>query len=263
MRVIHVRTFCFKLFAATVIALGGVGVFGSAPAAPVPAAKPTDAHPIDPVEVGDLSALLRAHSVGKDLGLTAEQNRKLSGARAKARDEVQKNFTRELQNLPPVVLPGGLGIPVDQAIPVLDAIRLKAIQGFGREATAVLKPEQMRRLKQIRFQANGPAALVDRLAIRALELTADQENKIGAVISHAAIGVIVPEVGVRVEADPKAVEKLDAAWAAALKVLTPEQRAKWDALIGKRLPTADLHQIHSSSLPDNRFNHSNLEEPLP
>jgi len=263
MRAIQVRTFCLKLFVAAAVALSSVVVFGSAPAASVPAAKSpgADAHPIDRVKVEDLSALLEIHSVSKDLELTAEQTQKLDDASAKIQATIED---WALETLIDKIDKIENAKKKPQNIEVKDrgsAVVRDAIQVFGREAAAILKPEQMRRLKQIRFQAKGPAALLDRRAIRALGLTADQEDKIDAVVSAVETDPHVGPDGNMVEAvHPKGVEKLDATWAEVLKVLIPEQRAKWDALIGKRLPTPDLCQINRNSSNPDRLIHSTMSK---
>jgi hypothetical protein len=81
--------------------------------------------------------------------------------------------------------------------------------------------------------------------IRALGLTAEQEDKIDAHIRE------LPRPNPNVKVVPLAGgpgasglgRGIDAGWTAALKVLTPDQRTRWDALIGKRLPTEELQKV--------------------
>ena len=44
----------------------------------------------------------------------------------------------------------------------------------------------------------------------------------------------------------KVAEKTDQAWAAALDVLSTEQRGKWTALVGETLPTPELQKAHGA-----------------
>jgi hypothetical protein len=103
---------------------------------------------------------------------------------------------------------------------------------FDKTVLAALSEAQVHRLKQIFLQTQGAAALLDRRVVRALELTADQEDEIEKLLPTT------PIVG-RGMADDR-VKEIDDALAAAVKVLTPGQKEKWTTLIGKPVPTAVL-----------------------
>ena len=70
--------------------------------------------------------------------------------------------------------------------------------------------------------------------IRELQLSADQEDRIDPLVRRRISGHIAAEDTER------AAEKADVLLAEAVRVLTPAQRRKWDAMIGKPLPTVDL-----------------------
>jgi hypothetical protein len=103
---------------------------------------------------------------------------------------------------------------------------------FDKSALAALSEAQVHRLKQIFLQTQGAAALLDRRVIRALELTADQEDEIEKLLPTT------PNVG-RVVTEER-VKEADDAMAAVVKVLTPGQKEKWTTLIGKPVPTTVL-----------------------
>ncbi len=100
----------------------------------------------------------------------------------------------------------------------------------------------MRRLKQISIQAAGPESLLDRRVIRTLQMSAEQEDKIDALLPATKRAGVVT---INVNGVDKVVEKIDQTWTAALDVLTTEQRSKWKDLIGETLPTAELQKAHA------------------
>lgn len=141
----------------------------------------------------------------------------------------------QLNNVAPAGAPGGIQIEA-----IADVFSLNdSNPELDKALTEVLSAKQVRRVKQISLQAKGPASLLDRRVIRALGLTAEQEDNIEAAIPAEPNGKIQVNGVVR---DPIA-EKRDAAWTATLEMLTKEQRAKWDAMVGDMLPTAELRKI--------------------
>jgi hypothetical protein len=112
---------------------------------------------------------------------------------------------------------------------------------FLKGATDICTPEQMRRLKQISIQAAGASVLLDRRVIRSLQLSAEQEDKIDALLPvRKQVGVIA----INVNGVDKVAEKAEQTWTSALEILTADQRKGWDALVGERLPTAELNKAH-------------------
>lgn len=252
------RAFTFAAVLSGVAALGGAGLLpsGSAPAlaAPVPKASPDSAaDPLDRVKANNLSGLLKVEAVRQDIQLTAEQTKKVDELRSQRKPAV-----------PNVIQQGPIGggviggaAPAGGRVQIAGTVAFSGMElsndpEFNKAAAEILKPEQMRRLKQLSLQAMGPAALLDRRVIRALGLSAEQEDKIEAVAppdrSKSGGGLVVRMVNGRVE-EPEA-ERDGAAWEAALKVLTPDQRTKWDGLIGKMLPAAELRKAHTVSFEE-------------
>ena len=109
-----------------------------------------------------------------------------------------------------------------------------------REALAeILTPEQMERLEQIDLQAQGAAALRKPDVIRALGLSLEQRDKLNAVFKQAnkqreadvppsGIKRLLPSGVMPDQIEQELVEK-------ALKVLTPEQRQKFEKMKGKQM----------------------------
>lgn len=243
------RALCLGLVATLTVVLGGLGLSHPVVAAPVPAPPSAESRdPLDRVKMGSLADLLSAEAVEKDLGLSDEQKRKVDDARGEMKKAVADSIKQGLAGLAGALKglnPGGGAPPaVLPAMPDIEGDREKAEETFGQAVAGVLKPEQTRRLKQITLQVKGPAALLDHRVVRALGLNPDQEDKIEALIPPTPKVQLVCGVGgCKPGEDPKAVEALDAAWTAATKLLTREQKAKWDELIGKRLPSADLYKV--------------------
>jgi len=120
------------------------------------------------------------------------------------------------------------------------AIRLvspKETVKFDQEVLPLLRPDQLRRLKQLTLHARGADALLDRHVIRALALTPEQEDQIEALLlpSDGSPGPPLSE-------EAQTAEQFNSGLAAGLKLLTPKQRAKWVALVGREAPGFDIAQ---------------------
>jgi RNA polymerase sigma factor (sigma-70 family) len=240
-----IKLLCVGLVAAAAIVLPGFQAIRTGEAAPMP--KATQAAPVeDPLgrfKYENPSGLLRVEAVQKDLRLSDEQLKKL--------DDLRQKFAVNRKNGPQIIRGAGQALPVAPGFPGGGAGAMVQIAGpssvndaeFAKGAADVCTPEQMRRLKQIGIQATGPEALLDRRVIRTLHLSAEQEDKIDALLptDHKRGAMIA----INVNGVDKIAEKTDQTWAAALDVLTAEQRGKWNGLIGEQLPTAELQKAHA------------------
>ncbi|MDY3552077.1 sigma-70 family RNA polymerase sigma factor [Gemmata sp. JC717] len=262
------RAFAVATILSSAVALGGAGLLpsGTAPAlaAPVPKSTPGAADPLDRVKADNLAGLLKVEAIRKDIQLTAEQAKKVDELRARRKQAVVPNVIQQGPVGGGVIGPAVPAVPAIPAIPVGGGIQVVDVAvGFSgmdspndpefyKAAAEILKPEQMRRLKQLSLQAMGPVALLDRRVIRALGLSAEQEDKIEAVAppdrSKNGGTLAVQIVNGRVK--DLETERDKGAWEAALKVLTAEQRAKWDSLVGKVLPPAELRKAQIVSLEE-------------
>lgn len=156
-----------------------------------------------------LGFLLAMEPVKKELGLTNDQVTKIQAAIPQGMREMS---------------------PED---------RTKAIEKMQADIKKVLKPEQYKRMQELQYQAMGTRGLTNPQVVKELGLSEDQVKKI-----EEALNVPRPqatgnqgeqpseeEITKMREARAKARE---AANAKALAVLTPEQKKKWDAMLGKK-----------------------------
>jgi hypothetical protein len=112
--------------------------------------------------------------------------------------------------------------------------RLELARDQEKRVEKLLTAEQLRRFKQIARQYIGPLAFSDPEVIDALRLSADQRNRIRAILDEAGPSATKfgPHGGPRnwaewlTEAERRALERI-------LGVLSPEQRRKWDELTGE------------------------------
>ena len=234
-----VRRLTAGLLCASVVGLAGGGALLSpSTAAPIPTATADPKPTLDRLKLGDVSGLLRQESVRKEVGLSDDDYKTLSDFREGKQGEIQKAMQADIQ-----AQGGGRG----GAISIRSNAELNArLTGemnaeYVKKVGEVLKPDGVKRLKQAVLQQDGPRALLNRLVIRELQLTAEQEDKLDALLKPLTADVIAND---RVE---KAAEDRDAEMAAAVKALTPEQKKKWDVLVGKAFPTADMVKAHPLS----------------
>ena len=126
---------------------------------------------------GGLLLLLRNESVQKDLQLTPEQIDKL----------------KELGKTPVKARPRAMG-ELSATSPRRTAKRSCRIaaeaeargEEIKKKIEAILTTEQLARLKEIRLQAAGPAALVHPDVVKALNLTDEQKEKIKTLRQQVA-----------------------------------------------------------------------------
>jgi RNA polymerase sigma-70 factor (ECF subfamily) len=229
------------------VAVPGVGrltVPTTHAAAPPPTAAAAPKDPLDRIKLTRLTTLLMPDGIQQDLGLTEDQKTKIADARKKLSDDMQATFRGQVAGgamrvAPPAAGGGGGGGGVivggamaGSAFAEVNKAMVEHQAAFDKTVLAALSEAQVHRLKQIFLQTQGAAGLLDRRVIRALELTADQEDEIEKLLP------VTPIVG-RGMPDER-VKEIDDALAAAVKVLTPGQKEKWTTLIGKPVPTAVL-----------------------
>jgi hypothetical protein len=104
-----------------------------------------------------------------------------------------------------------------------------------RFMSEVLKPDQARRLRQISFQVGGPLAFRDPDITNSLQLTADQKTKIQGIEDEARrqLRELLQAGGNRDDARRKALDVLNKSREKLIGLLTSEQVARWEKLIGK------------------------------
>jgi Spy/CpxP family protein refolding chaperone len=172
-------------------------------------------------------SLLEQDEVQAELKLTAEQKKAIADLIKSARDE----FLAAMQQPVPVPLPapGAGGVAVKAFTP-------KQIKYDTDKMAAALKPDQLVRLRQLELHLKGPQAFADRRVARALNLTAEQDLKIEEIIMRYEPAYNESLLNARINnLDAKPVAELgDKFVDECLKLLTKEQKASWDWLVGKR-----------------------------
>ncbi|WP_162666427.1 RNA polymerase sigma factor [Gemmata massiliana] len=251
------------LLVASAVALAGGaiisnGIAAPVPNAPIPDAKPTpgDTKPaLDRVEWNMVAGLLRQASVRKEIGLSPDDYKTLVEFRKERRVALKKRLEAGFQaggqqNGGGVQKARGQqngGGPGDLAAAEALDQYLKGQRELevevAKKAAEVLSPAGVKRLKQAVLQAAGPRGLLDRVAIRELQLTAEQEDRIVAALGPVRSPLNVIQ-NARLE---RTAQEQDAVLETALKVLTADQRKRWEALVGKPLPTADLLRANPTS----------------
>jgi hypothetical protein len=98
----------------------------------------------------------------------------------------------------------------------------------------ILKPEQMKRTKQISLQVRGGRAFADPEVVEALKFTAEQKDKIKAIQEEAQKEMRdLFQGGNREEARKKIAELRKSTDAKLNELLNTEQKAKWKELTGE------------------------------
>jgi Spy/CpxP family protein refolding chaperone len=161
--------------------------------------------------------LLTQPAVQQELKLSDEQIKKVGEALAQEREEFRK--MRELPR---------------------EEREHKFAEFFAanrKQAKAIVTPEQAHRLRQIAWQQQGAMAFGNPRVAEALHLSDEQKEKIKTIRQEtrdAARKVFGQDPPAAREDARKAMEKLhkDAA-AKMMALITPEQKEKWQALIGE------------------------------
>jgi len=169
-----------------------------------------------------LESLLQNPDVRKELGLSPQQLTKISELIRAIRD-------KHIPELDKLRSQGPEGR--DTMIALMKTISEQTI----KELDGVLKPEQLKRLKQIRYQAQGFYALSEPEVQRRLALTADEMAKIKSLSEEMTdqIGEILKNSQLNSqESLRRIVEVRKETMMKALAALNDEQRVTWRELIG-------------------------------
>jgi hypothetical protein len=230
-------------------------------AAPVPKAEPADVNKLlARVRVENLSMMLAQPAVAKEVHLSDEQTKSIESLSDGMAAKVRAKFVVLKQ------LPGGGG-GTEATLEVFGMIA-EVNAELDVEAVKVLTADQLRRVRQIQLQKEGPAALLGRHGIRAINPTVEQEDKMSAELAKwrklpmmdemvaASTGALGAAGGNEQAAFQKVIDKFcvdtDAVQEAMLKVLSAEQRATWAKLVGDPLPRKEL-LLSSSAFGDGKL----------
>jgi Spy/CpxP family protein refolding chaperone len=199
--------------------------------------------------------LLRAKSVQSDLNITEEQAGKLKDWAKDYAGSMREKMQEKLKD-----------IPRDQFREKIGEVMAEINKETYKELGTVLKPEQVKRLKQIDIQAAGARAFSMPDVQSALKLTADQKDKIKDVEQSAAKeGRDLREEyglgfggrggkgggkGKRTRPDPEKMKEFQKKSEAINKdttskvmaVLTDDQKKEWKELTGKPFDVAKMQE---------------------
>src|SRR5262249_8246452 len=187
-----------------------------------------DALPRAPFGGGN-AHLFSNERVQKELKLTKEQVKSVQDGLAKVQEKNREEIEKARSPGAPVA-PGGTGGGLDPE--QLAALKSKVGEENQKVIAEVLKPEQVKRLKQIELQLEGVFAVRSEEVVKALDLTDDQKRQMKTLVADLeAAGLNLDRT------DPVAATK---AWRELRKeavgkvpsLLTPDQREKWEEMTG-------------------------------
>jgi cysteinyl-tRNA synthetase len=187
-----------------------------------------------------------SETVQKDLGLTADQLAKLNALVKIARERSREIATELRESFPPGTYSQEEAEVREQALrEFLDKSKRESNE-IATKVLGILTPSQTERLQQIRLQTSLAAALSKPEIVKALGITKQQTDRIQAICDRGAdtmlneLNAIMKLEGV--ERGKKLIEfqeKSENASAenrkAILALLTAEQRAKFERLVGKHI----------------------------
>lgn len=190
--------------------------------------------------------LLQSKTVREELKLTEEQTGKL-----KEWGEAQRTKMREI---------------FQEAAGDRDAMREKFAEyqkTSAKEIAEVLKPEQVKRMKQIEFQMAGLRGLMNPDAVKELDVTEEQKETLQSTMRDVGQEMrdLSEEYGVRgygqrpedadkaKEFDKKSAQLTKDATAKVMKVMTEEQKKKYAELGGAAI---DVAKVRAESMAGGR-----------
>jgi hypothetical protein len=203
-----------------------------ADAAPVPATKADETVPVS------AARLLRFRKVQKELQLTAEQRITVIDGL----EDIEEAYQSEIDRLIRMV-----NSPPDQ-FEKAEQRRRKSMDKFLMETAARrLTAGQRLRLRQVDWQARGPAAFTDPRIEQDLQLTDDQKKAVAALTErqHGLVLQLMDQRGNDTEEQFKTDLRTFRTEAVAqfVESLKPDQRATWKALLGEPVKSFDLYEL--------------------
>lgn len=164
----------------------------------------------DPAFVGVL-ALASEPAVAKELGLSEDVLKQLNDLIGKREDEVGTLV---------------LNLPKDLDQADKDAKMAEYVAESEKQGLALLTAEQQAKLQQLRVRRVGPVALMETAIADQLELTVKQRGQLKTTHGFYELETATAPEAAKAKAKVEFEKNL-------LALLTPEQKAKWEALEGR------------------------------
>jgi hypothetical protein len=227
--------------AAALVVWAGSSFTPTTMAAPIPASVVAKPKPVmDRVKMLSIEMMIESEEIRKEIGLADSDFKVIKESAVAKREADQKKLQAQIQQQIPVQIPGGPAgaMRVNFAsINEESAKEARALQeSIIKDVSEKIKPDGLLRLKQLYLQQQGPRLLMDRLLIRELQLSAEQEDKLDETLKAKHVGFI-PKANTE-----KMAEEVDEEWKVARKMLSAEQAKKLDELLGKSFSTVALLQ---------------------
>ena len=198
--------------------------------------------------------LLQFETVQKDLQLTDEQKAKLKEVIKKSVADLRGQMpdTKSLRDLSRAERQAKLAKLRKKIQPQIEETR--------KQVEAILTPKQVERLKEIRLQIGGVAALLNSDGAKSLNLTDEQRDKLRKVMRQAGgnlrnffqefRGLSPEERRAKIVEMAEKLQKSHAQMMSEAKeVLTPEQREKLEKLEGKKIELKPSEAVPPVDMP--------------
>lgn len=179
-----------------------------------------------PGETGGPASLLWLEKVQKELKLSDDQITKGKDILTKVREKHQDELTK-LQSLD----------EKDRAVKARE-LRKKMSDETNKELAQVLKPDQLKRLKQINLQVLGVQAFRNTSVRKALKITDDQNKKLTDEADKSVKEIrqlLEKKAGNFNEASEQITQIRNESMSKALALLKDDQKKAWHTLTGKPL----------------------------
>jgi hypothetical protein len=179
---------------------------------------------------GNLLGLLRSQDVQNELQLTTDQKDKLQDAA-----QSMGNMRERMQGLQ--------DLSQEERRAKMQEIMTEMQEKTEKQLAEILQPAQLQRLKEIRLQVIGAAALALPEVAKALDITAEQTDKLKAIQQQMQDKMREAMQGAADLSQEERMAKMretmqqgmkDGA-AKALEVLTPQQKEAFEKLKGKKI----------------------------
>ncbi len=192
---------------------------------------------------GGPAGLLTSKTVREDLKVTDEQAEKLKEWQRESGPKMREMMKEKMKD-----------VPQDERREKMAAMQGEMTAAVYKELAGVLKPDQVKRLKQISLQVDGLRAFANPETAKMLKVTDDQKEKLKTVTDDVAkemrdlggeYGVQFPggrpaDADKAKEFDKKSAALTKSAMSKVMAVMTAEQKAQYKELAGEPIDVAKV-----------------------